>query len=104
MVSSKEKSSEEEEKEVSNTIQKSNKNNDKLIVVEIDHQNIEELEPNGKEDVILERFSLYGGFLVIGPFNAVLNELGGNIFFGFTIDGEVHLWVAILDFFLLITL
>ena len=32
--------------------------------------------------MILERFSLEGGFLVIGPLHAVLNELEGNIFLG----------------------
>ena len=53
MVSNKEeKSNEEDEKEVSNTKQKSNKNNGALV--EIDHQNVEELEPSEKEDVILE--------------------------------------------------
>ena len=40
-----------------------------------------------------------GGFFSDGPLNTVWNELEGNFFFGFTIDGEVHLLVAILDFF-----
>ena len=48
MVTSEEKSKEEDEKEVSNTEQKSNKN-DTLVVVEMNLQTIEELEANDKK-------------------------------------------------------
>ena len=48
--------------------------------------------------MILEVFSLEANSFVIDPFNTVLNdELKGNIFFGFTVNGEVHRWVAIFD-------
>ena len=64
----------------------------------MDHQTVEELVSNDKDDMILERFSLEGGFLVIGPLNTVLNKLEGSIFFGFMADFEVHRLVAILEF------
>ena len=94
MVTSEEKFNEENEKEVPNIEQKSNKNNDTLIVVQI----VEELEANDKENVILEGFSLKVDYFEIDYLNMILSEIDGNIFFEFTTDREVHLLVTIFAF------
>ena len=80
IFTSEEKSNGEDEKEVSNTEQKSNKN-DTLIVVELNFQIVEELEANDKENVIREGFSSKANSFEIDSLNTVLSEIEGNIFF-----------------------
>ena len=57
-----------------------------------------ELEANDKENMILEGFSSKANSFKIDSLNTILSEIEGNIFFGFTVDGEVHLLVAMFDF------
>ena len=97
MVTSEEKSKKEEEKEVSNTMQKSNKNNT-LVAVEMNLQTVKEFEANDKENVILEGFSSKANSFEISSLNTVLSEIEGNIFSKFTAEVEVHLLVTIFDF------
>ena len=101
MIISDEKSNKEDEKEVSNTKQKSNKNNDTLIAMELNLQTVEELVVNNKENMILEGFSLKVNSFEIAYLKTVLSEIEGNIFFGFTADGVIHHLVAMFDFFCL---
>ena len=98
MVTSEEKFNQEDEKEVSNTEQKSNKNNSTLVAVETNFQTVEELEANDKENMIFEGFSSKANSFEIDSLNTVLSKIEVNIFFGFTANGEVHLLVAIFDF------
>ena len=67
-------------------------------MVELNFQTVEELEVNDKENVIHKRFSSKANSFEIDYLNTVLSEIEGNIFFGFTVEGEVHLLVAIFDF------
>ena len=48
--------------------------------------------------MILEGFSSKANSFKIDSLNTVLSEIEGNIFFGFTTNGEVHLLVTMFDF------
>ena len=69
-----------------------------MVAVETNFQTIEELEANDKENMIFEGFSSKANSFEIDSLNTILSEIEGNIFFGFTVDGEVHLLVAMFDF------
>ena len=71
MITSEDKSNEEDEKEVLNIEQKSNKNNDTLIAVELNLQTVEELETNDKENMILEGIYLKANSFEIDSLNTV---------------------------------
>ena len=48
--------------------------------------------------MILEYFFSKANSFQIDSLNMVLSEIEGDIFFGFTTNGEIHLLVAIFDF------
>ena len=79
MVTSEEKSNKEDEKKVSNTKQKSNKN-DTLVSVETNYQTVEELEGNDKENVILQGYSSKANSFEIDSLNTFSSEIKGTTF------------------------
>ena len=60
-------------------------------------QTVEEHKANNKENVILEGFSSKVNSFELDSLKTALSEIQGNIFFGFTADGEIYLSVTIFD-------